>query len=271
MVFISFCSNGQELVGLWKWENAEYESKVHFTWRQYFVETYLAGTKSKVREVYLHYEIDNDTITFAETEEFNPTSITSKYVIKELTDSLLWLENLDLGTIEKYIRLNEDMPEIDRYKLNEFYPDNGSIACISTHEREDYLNCLNFKMFSIESSQREIEQLFGKPFNILEHVEKTYHVYVLEDVENSEAYVAMNYENGSVFSMQITGLYTLEDLSFSSIRLGDYYTMVLSRLGEPSKREKIDNNIQLWDYAPFSFSFEIRNNLVYSIKLIRPE
>lgn len=273
ITFLLICISGslfaQELVGAWKWENREYESKVYFTWRQYFVETYLAGTNSKVRETYLNYEINNDTIVFSEAEEINEFAITSKYVIKKLTDSLLVLENLDIGATDIYTRLNNDMPEIVKYKFDEFYYSGGGIACISDRELDNYHNCLNFKMISIESSQADVERLLGKPYNILEHLEKTYHVYVLEDVDNTEAYVAVNYDNGRIASLQMTGLYTMEDLSFSSIRLGDYYTMVINRLGEPSKRERIDDNIELWDYAPFSFSFEIRNNLVYSVKLIR--
>jgi len=268
-VLVSIMAHSQELVGTWKWGNDEYESVVSFSWSDYHVTTYLAGTQSKVRETFLHYEVDNDTITFSESETINPTSVTSRYVIRELTDSVMRLENLDIGAIDQYVRVSDEMPEIEQYKFNEFYFDGGGLVCISDREREDYLNCLNFNIFSIDSPLKEVERIFGKPFNIVEHLEKNYRIYVLDDVENTEAYLAINQEQGEIQSMQMTGLYTLEDLSFSSIRLGDYYTMVVQRLGAPSKKERIDEQTELWDYAPFSFSLEMRNDKVYSVKLIR--
>jgi hypothetical protein len=257
-------------VGIWEWKNDKYESKIHFTWREYYVETFLEGTNIKVRETYLFYEIDNDTINFAETAEIMASEVTSKYVIKELTDTSLMLEDLDRGTADRYTRISDDMPDIRQFKANEFYNTEGGMTCISGQPYENYLNCLSFKQFSIESSKREVERKFGSPYNILEHMDVTYHVYVLKEVEKTEAYLAINYQDGKIASMQMTGLYSIEDLSFSSIRLGDYYTMVISRLGEPSKREKLEDGIELWDYAPYSFSFEIRFNQVYSIKLLRP-
>ena len=104
----------------------------------------------------------------------------------------------------------------------------------------------------------------------MNHDGKIFNVYLLNGMENgSQPYMVIELVNGQLKSIQITGEASIEELSFSSISLGDYYTFVEQKLGPPSDTGLVDDETTYWDYAPFTFSFEIKNNLVYSIKLTK--
>jgi hypothetical protein len=75
---------------------------------------------------------------------------------------------------------------------------------------------------------------------------------------------------GEVLSLQITG--TPNDssrpLHFSGIALGTPKELVIDTLGNPSSTRRVPEiNGVLWSYAPFPFTIEFVDNIVYSIRM----
>lgn len=84
------------------------------------------------------------------------------------------------------------------------------------------------------------------------------------------AYWAIGHKNKIIESVQITGNYTNEELSFSTIMLDDSSEKVEEILGPRYRESKVESiNGVLRDYYPFPISIELVNNKVYSIRVAK--
>ncbi len=153
--------------------------------------------------------------------------------------------------------------------MDQFYF-NGSIGCVSTNNQIDFNNCLNFGSVSILSSIEEIESLIGKPYTTVKKEGTDYFIYLIPSDLETSPYLAVSLnENGYLNTIQLTGDKSFDNFAFSGIRLGDYFTMVENRLGKPSSIQSLDEQTEIWSYYPHHISIEIKDKLVYSIKLRR--
>jgi len=269
-LFFQSWVNGQDLTGQWKWTNDQMEADVFFSDGKYFMEAYLKGTKSQISEGFSYYVIIGDTLIFNKVPISEGREPVAYHLISSFTPEKMTLIDLRNGKKNRYDRVNYDLQGIKKYRNDEFYYGGGTVVCVSDKSEVNYNQCLNFGDFSVNSTLEEIEQILGKPNDQMNHSGKIYNVYLLKEMENgSQPYVAVELLKGQLKSIQITGEASIEDLSFSSISLGDYYTFIEQKLGPPSDTGLVDDETIYWDYAPFTFSFEIRNNLVYSIKLTK--
>ena len=268
-----FCQSkviGHDLTGRWKWANDKMEADVFFSEDRYFMEAYLKGTKSQISEGFSYFMIIGDTLIFNKVPVDEGREPLSYHLISSFTPDKMVLIDLKNGKKDQYYRVDYDQRVLKKYRNDEFYYGGGGIVCISDKLDGNDNHCLNFGGFSLNSTLEEIEQILGKPYDKMSHGGKFYNVYLLKELKNgSQPYIAVELLNGQVKSIQITGEASIEELSFSSISLGDYYTFVEQKLGPPSDTGLVDDETTYWDYAPFTFSFEIKNNLVYSIKLTK--
>jgi len=77
--------------------------------------------------------------------------------------------------------------------------------------------------------------------------------------------------NDRIVALQISGQAPTKGFSFNRINLGDGTATLLQHFGSPmhigpSGRKDTD----LWDYKPWTFTFEIENDRVTSIRIADP-
>jgi len=261
---------GQGLTGKWLWENDQMQTDVYFSDDMYFMEAFIKNTTSQVSEGFSYYMIVGDTLIFNKVPASEGKEPLAYQLIESISDYKMVLIDLKNGDKDYYTRVNHDYILLTKYRNNEFYFAGGGIFCVSDQVNETYHQCLNFGEISVNSSIEEIDQILGKPRDIMSQGSSLFRVYLLQELEDgSQPYFALELQNGQLQSIQITGYESREHLSFSSISLGDYHTFVEQKLGKPSEIGAVDDETVYWDYKPFSFSFEIRNDFVYSIKLIK--
>ena len=85
--------------------------------------------------------------------------------------------------------------------------------------------------------------------------------------------VAVFDKQGFVRTLQLTGLAggAVSGLAFSSVKLGMTKDKLVNILGFPSSISDVPQiSGKLWSYAPFPFSFELKDNVVYSVRLETP-
>lgn len=260
----------QQLDGEWKWENANLSAEIYFNSGSYFNKSFFKNTDIKISESFYYYLLKQDTIHFSKHSFDTDPQVIESYAIQSFSDSLLVLYDIVNKEIDEYRKINNLIYELDQYPLDQFYFGGGSLVCVSTEPKDNYDNCLNFNSISILSTIDDFEELFGKPRDATQHNGVKYYIYLIPSDLESSPYLAVNFDDQlNVNILQLTGLKSDDRFTFAGIRLGDFYTLVESKLGKPSNIKKISEDTELWSYSPFTFSIEIRNKLVYSIKLSR--
>lgn len=262
---------GQDLTGKWYWENDEMRAEVYFSDDKYFMEAFIKNTNSQISEGFSYYMLRGDTLIFNKIPASEGREPLAYHYIENITDEKMTLIDLRNNEKNDYFNVNKNYYPLAKYRIHEFYNGGGTNVCVSDVAEADNNPCLNFGSISVNSSVEEIEQILGKPFDEMEQAGRYYKIYLLKTLEDgSQPYFALELNNNQIKSIQISGSGSVEPLSFSSISLGDYYTFVEQKLGKPSEVGFVDDETEHWSYAPFSFSFEIRNNFVHSIKMNKP-
>lgn len=263
-----FSAAGQGLTGKWQWENDEMRAEVYFSDNKYFMEAFIKNTTSQLSEGFSYYFIEGDTVIFNKVPIVEGREPIAYHLIESISDYNMVLVDLANGKRDSYTRLNREYVQLAKFRNNEYYYAGGTNVCISDADERNYDVCLNFGDISVNSTIEEIERILGKPYDHIEQAGRLYKVYLLQQLEDdSQPYFAVEIHDGQVVSIQITGNGSKEDLSFSSISLGDYYSFVEQKLGKPREIGFVDQETEHWAYTPFTFSLEIKNNYVYSIKL----
>lgn len=261
---------GQGLTGQWSWENDQIRTDVYFSDDMYYMEAFIKNSNAQVSEGFSYFMIHGDTLIFNKVRASEGREPIAYHLIESISDTEMMLVDLGNGNKDQYKRINHDYFQLTKYRNNEFYYTGVTNVCVSDKVEDTYNHCLNFGSISVNSSIEEIEQILGEPYDIMSRGNSLYRVYLLEALDDgSQPYFAIEMNDVQIKSIQITGLESREHLSFSSISLGDYHTFVEQKLGKPSEIGAVDDETIYWDYKPFAFSFEIRNQFVYSIKLIR--
>jgi hypothetical protein len=259
---------GQGLTGKWQWENEEMRAEVYFSGDRYYMEAFIINTQSQLSEGFSYYMIEGDTLIFNRIPITEGREPIAYHLIESINDYNMILVDLATGEKDRYRRLNREYVELPQYRKNEFYYAGGTNVCITDQIEKNYNSCLNFGDISVNSTIEEIESILGMPYDNIEQGGRTYKVFLLQSLDDgSQPYFAAEVKKGQVVSIQITGYGSKEHLSFSSISLGDYYSFVEQKLGKPREIGFVDEETEHWAYTPFTFSLEIRNEHVYSIKL----
>jgi hypothetical protein len=120
-------------------------------------------------------------------------------------------------------------------------------------------------------SRADAEKILGSPTTAESFGNKVFYVYSLQMDETAHmiTYAVIGYDSERrVGSIQLAGTPWPGAWSFADIKLGDPGKAVISRLGNPhgispSRQE----GALIWDYLPWTFSFEIKGSLVSSIRV----
>ena len=93
-------------------------------------------------------------------------------------------------------------------------------------------------------------------------------VYPIIKDEKYEAYWVITHKNEIIKAVQLTGNYPHDDLTFSTIALGDSADKVRKILGPRYVVRPVPSiNGVMWDYYPFAITIELIDDLVYSIRV----
>lgn len=269
LLFIVCTGFSQELKGKWLWNNENLSGEVFFGEGTYLIKVFINGTDSKVTESFQYYKISNDTITFSEIDFASKPTVLSRYIIKDFDNNKIEFLDISTNEIDTYKNVNHKDYNLSKFNYDEFYF-NGGISCISREVSHNYNNCLNFSSFSMLSSKQDIENILGQPSDVINQNGIEYYIYTIPNEKDEQSYFAISLNKDSKLeTIQLTGDKSYDKFSFSGIRLGDYYSMVEKRIGKPTEISMLDDKTELWSYDPHRISLEIKNGMVYSIKLRR--
>ncbi len=154
----------------------------------------------------------------------------------------------------------------------------GSLARFDPNSPSAYLPCMRVGGISIGQSRQEVESslkgLLSKSpgENGLET-----RIYIVSGKRSAkgfllETYLAIDYKDDVVESIQLTGKPSYPNHEFSSLKLGDHLRKVKRIIGKPTSSKvnvNGDKPVTLLDYAPYPIKLEIDNNRISTIRLSR--
>ncbi|MDH5181686.1 MAG: hypothetical protein OEY07_18645, partial [Gammaproteobacteria bacterium] len=141
--------------------------------------------------------------------------------------------------------------------------------------REDQLICITGKTDPNACSHIGPFKI-GAPYKAMDNPWKeiaqnngvTVTAYPIINNDKHNAYWVIGHKAGTITSLQLTGNYADDKLSFSSIKLDDSQDKVKSILGPRYRVKQLqDINGEMWDYYPFPISIEFVKGKVYSIRV----
>ena len=134
--------------------------------------------------------------------------------------------------------------------------------------------CLHVGDVSVGDARQRVERVIGPPSGapVKHEGDMVVQLYLLHAANGDEHHVpfyAITYNGRNIASeVQLTGPTTAPPIGFTGIHLGDPASVVTDRLGPPTTRQPVPaNGANLWDYAPHLVSFEIKDGIVFSIKV----
>jgi hypothetical protein len=96
---------------------------------------------------------------------------------------------------------------------------------------------------------------------------ETHRVYFLEEAADAPYVVATVLRDRTV-AIQLTGRAAYHKLNFNGVALGTATEKVIAMFGEPKARQPAQYaGTELWSYAPWTFSFEVTDGRVTSIRV----
>jgi hypothetical protein len=131
--------------------------------------------------------------------------------------------------------------------------------------------CQRMGALGVGISEASLKAVLGEPHRKLPPAnDATNHVYFLGKPDQFP-YLAATLKANRVIALQISGPAPVAGYSFNQLNLGDSTEKLLARFGSPfhvgpSGLEKTE----LWNYRPWPFSFEVREDRVTSIRISDP-
>jgi len=271
---LSSFSQNDNIIGEWKTTSSRIDKIQKFDNSKCFSEYFQKGNGARIGYWICDYEVLNDTLFnyWTRTKDNVVENMKEAFEIVLFTDSLFKLKNSSGDTLE-YYRISSEMPITEVKLPNTFYSNDFGLACISDSlfdPESGYNNCLCFGDINFETTLNEYIDRFGEPAKIMENEDGSkYYIFILTQPQETFSYLAVQILNNETTAIQLTGKDSSIPLSFSTIKLGDYFTYVGQRLGKQYVQKDVEDiSGFMWDYNPFPFSVEFdRDMRVYSIRL----
>ncbi len=154
--------------------------------------------------------------------------------------------------------------EAAKTPVNTFRYVGNALVCKSDSAEDDYA-CFRIGNFKIGEKYKPDNQAW-KEIPQGEGVIASVHPIIANDEFN--AYWVIGHKEEKITSIQLTGNYPHEKLTFSTIKLSDPKEKVRKILGRRFRERKVKSiNGIMWDYYPFPITIEFVDNKVYSIRV----
>jgi hypothetical protein len=145
-------------------------------------------------------------------------------------------------------------------------------ACTHVSRPPTVADCYYMGPVFIGLDSAELDALLGAPNQT--HAQpsgETHRVYFLED-DADAPYLVATVLQGRAVAIQLTGKAAYHRLNFNGIALGTAAEKVLAMFGEPKATQPARHpGTEFWSYAPWTFSFEITDGRVTSIRVADPD
>lgn len=130
------------------------------------------------------------------------------------------------------------------------------------------LACLHLGTLAIGAEEKSLDARFGKPertMDLANHA--TAKIYFTAPADDA-SYFVITVRRHRVVAIQLTGTRSVEGYDFDRIALGSSTRAVLAHLGQPLVADRVpDTGAELWSYAPWTFSLEVTDGHVTSIRI----
>lgn len=260
--------SAQNLTGTWHWSNDKYEGVAKIDSNIYQSTIYFKGSDTKVLEIYNYYLLDKSRLYLSD----EPFSINSdkksktQYRIKSNDGDLFSLTG-NLG-VETYIRKSPTASPV-QHTANEFYSTNKLTCYNETGAPTKAGSCLSIGGISFYNTLEDVKNKFGKPVQSgLDNESNEWYAFYTDPKDRRSPIFTVTVKNQKIIRMNLKGYKSKDDLAFSSIRLGDFYSFVKHRLGEPGyKKEVKAAGDETWVYVAAPIVIEFRLNKVSSITI----
>jgi len=268
LLIYSFTTYTQDLTGTWQWSNDKYEGIAEIDSTIYHSVIYFKGSDTKVLEVYNYYLLDKSKLYLSE----EPFTINSdkkskvQYKVKTNGDNQFSLTG-NLGT-ESYVKKASSAKPV-QYKAHEFYTDK-KLTCYNEAGYPTKTGaCLSIAGISFYSTLEDAKHKFGKPVQSgLDDETNEWYAFYTDPKDRKSPVLTITIKDSKIIRINLKGYKSRDDISFSSIRLGDFYSFVKYRLGEPGyKKEVKAAGDETWVYVTAPIIIEFRLNKVSSITI----
>lgn len=261
------------LIGQWQRIGEHYKAILSFDDDSYLLEKYFSESDSKMEENYMHYTFMQDSVVLkglANSEE------KSAFWIRKLTPDTLVLQDPESFAFHKFMRITTDMPTMPQ-RENEIYLKDNALTCMAniTTPAANQDDCLHIGNLNFSWTLDSIESVFGHAVRFVQSKKDSAiakHVFNLKPFQGTqpELIITHNSVTDEIIEIQLRGFGTVEDLAFSSIRLGDYISYIEQKLGKPADKQFDNETLTTkWSYAPYPLVFEFKNKYVNGIKLMK--
>jgi hypothetical protein len=133
--------------------------------------------------------------------------------------------------------------------------------------------CLHIGPLFVGMKRGDAEMLLGIPVASVPAGAREAFAYRLQSdtTGRMNTYAVLTYgDDGRADSVQVTGTPWPAAWTFAGVTLGTAQTAVTERLGAPMQTQKADDaGVVQWNYSPWTFSFEIKDGAVSSIRIAK--
>jgi len=169
----------------------------------------------------------------------------------------------------QFVKPSDPMPHYER--VGSGFACHQSADDYRAAEKAQRDACLRLGQLYVGMSRHDLEGMIGEPVTSVFGKGRTYFDYVLQsDMDgNAVTYLLVAYTPGDMTSvLQLTGAAWPGAWRFAGLTLGDSESALQQRLGEALAYETSDEAGTIeWSYTPWTFSFEIHDRVISSIRL----
>jgi hypothetical protein len=132
--------------------------------------------------------------------------------------------------------------------------------------------CMRIGPLEMEMLRSDAEKILGSPATSVMSGGREAFLYDLAGDNSGTSYVALTFNrNARVDSLQLTSATEYRGWRFSKIATGDSQQALIGTLGRASLIDEMSKpGVAIWDYSPWSFSFELKDGHVWSIAIWEP-
>jgi hypothetical protein len=162
---------------------------------------------------------------------------------------------------------SEMQQQLDAAPLESFRFIGNTIVCKSA--KAENFACMNIGPIQIGAPTAGISQFVGSRYKRLIRGNGVLsEVYVIRAENGEQAYWVIDSYKEVIKAIQLTGNFNVPNLNFSGIYIGDHKEKVRAILGDRFVELPVaEIKGTAWDYKPFEFTFEFKDDKVYSIRI----
>lgn len=269
LFFMPLGSLSQNLSGEWDWRNEKYEGTSLIDSDVMKTKIYFKDSDTKVLETFYYYVVDRNRIYLSE----NPIDIENLksfdyYKFKQSDQNGFLIQGANGDEI--YKKKGDVDGKVYPFKKDEIYRIDDKQKCLDQQGKPQPAGkCLSLAEVNFYMTYDEVVKKYGKPLSSIINADNSQtFIFRVNPKDKKPSKLDVTVKEDKIVRLKLSGYKSDDKASFSSIRLGDFYTMVKNRLGEPYyKKEVKAAGDETWVYTPIPITIEFKLNKVASITI----